>query len=131
MCSSGSRRSVPATRARPAVLFYAPSPGYLQAGTGRKRFIMANILVNMEKGIEIGVEDALKWVAGVSRAVKAAPAAIAALGTLVAALDKPLTELAAAAENPLNLTLDIQTANDLKAVWPEVRQFITTLGVKF
>jgi hypothetical protein len=25
---------------------------------------MANILVNLEKGIEIGVEDALKWLTG-------------------------------------------------------------------
>ncbi|HWE87225.1 MAG TPA: hypothetical protein VG267_19925 [Terracidiphilus sp.] len=92
---------------------------------------MANILLSIEKGIEVGAEDALKWIAGAGRAVKAAPAVIAALGTLVGALDKPLTELAAAAANPLNISLDIQTANDLKTVWPEVKQFLNTLGVKF
>jgi len=91
---------------------------------------MANILVSIEKGIEIGAEDALKWLAGANRDLKAAPAVIAALGTLIGALDKPIAELAAAAANPLNISLDIQTAQDLKTVWPQVRQFITTLGVK-
>jgi hypothetical protein len=92
---------------------------------------MANILVSVEKGIEIGAADALKWIAGAGRAIKAAPAAVAALGTLVGALDKPVTDLAAASVNPLNLSLDVQTASDLKAVWPDVKQFLTTLGVKF
>jgi hypothetical protein len=40
---------------------------------------MANILVNIEKGIEIGAEDALKWLIGAGKALYAAPAAIAAL----------------------------------------------------
>lgn len=95
------------------------------------RFIMANILLSIEKGIEVGAEDTLKWLAGAGRLIKAAPTVIAALGTLVGALDKPLTDLAAAAANPLNISLDIQTAQDLKTVWPDVKQFLTTLGVKF
>lgn len=92
---------------------------------------MANILVSIEKGIEVGCTDVLKWIAGAGKVISAAPAVIAALGTLVSALDKPVSELAAAAQNPLNIELDIQTVKDLNAVWPEVRQFITTLGVKF
>ena len=36
---------------------------------------MANILVNIEKGIEIGAEDALKWLTGANKALKAAPQA--------------------------------------------------------
>jgi hypothetical protein len=92
---------------------------------------MANILVSIEKGIEVGCTDVLKWLAGAGKVISAAPSVIAALGTLVAALDKPVSELAAAAENPLNLQLDLQAAQDLKAVWPEVKQFVTTLGVKF
>lgn len=92
---------------------------------------MANILVNVEKGIQIGAEDALKWLAGATRGLKAAPSVIAALGTLIGSLDKPVSDLAAAAANPLNISLDIQTAQDLKAVWPDVKQFLTTLGVKF
>ena len=92
---------------------------------------MANILVNIEKGIEIGAEDVLKWLTGANKALHAAPAVVAALATLVVAVEKPIAELAGAAANPLNIALDIQTAKDLKAVWPEVKQFLSTLGVKF
>jgi len=92
---------------------------------------MANILVSIEKGIEIGAEDALKWLTGADKALHAAPEVIAALATLVGAVEKPLSELAGAAANPLNIALDLQTANDLKAVWPEVKAFLGTLGVQF
>jgi hypothetical protein len=92
---------------------------------------MANILVNIEKGIEIGAQDALKWLAGADRTLKAAPSVIAALATLIVAIDKPLSDVAVAAANPLNIALDIQTVRDVKAVWPEVKQFLTSLGVKF
>ncbi len=92
---------------------------------------MANILVNIEKGIEIGAEDALRWFGKVHGVLTAAPAVVAALATLVGAVEKPLAELAGAAANPLNIPLDIQTVSDLKAVWPEVKQFLGTLGVKF
>ena len=92
---------------------------------------MANILVNIEKGIEIGAEDALKWLTGANRALHAAPKVIAALATLISAFEKPLAELAGAAANPLNIALDIQTANDLKAAWPDVLAFVRALGVKF
>jgi len=92
---------------------------------------MANILVNIEKGIEIGAEDALKWLGGASKALHAAPEVVAALATLIGAVEKPMAELAGAAANPLNIALDIQTVNDLRAVWPDVKQFLGTLGVKF
>lgn len=92
---------------------------------------MANILVNIEKGIEIGAEDALKWLTGANKTLQAAPAVIAALATLIGAVEKPLSELAGAAANPLNIPLDVQTVADLKAVWPDVKAFLTTLGVKF
>jgi hypothetical protein len=92
---------------------------------------MANILVNIEKGIEIAAEDALKWLSKADKALHATPKAIAALATLVGAVEKPLSELAGAAANPLNIPLDIETVNDLKAVWPDVKTFLGSLGVKF
>lgn len=92
---------------------------------------MANILVNIEKGIEIGAEDVLKWLTGANKALSAAPAVVAALATLVGAVEKPMAELAGAAANPLNIALDVQTVTDLKAVWPDVKKFLVTLGVKF
>ena len=92
---------------------------------------MANILVNIEKGIEIGAEDALKWLTGANKALQAAPAVVAALATLVAAVEKPIADVAGVAANPLNIALDIQTVSDLKAAWPQVKAFLETLGVKF
>ncbi len=92
---------------------------------------MANILVNIEKGIEIGAEDALKWLGKVHGVISATPEVVAALATLVSAAEKPLVELSGAVANPLNIPLDLQTAMDLKAVWPDVKLFLGTLGVKF
>ena len=92
---------------------------------------MANILVSIEKGIEIAAEDALKWLTGANKALHAAPEVVAALATLIAAVEKPLADVAGAAQNPLNISLDIQTVQDLKATWPAVKQFLGSLGVKF
>jgi hypothetical protein len=97
---------------------------------GRGSIAMANILVNIEKGIEIGAEDALKWLSGANKAMQATPAVVAALATLVGAVQKPLAELAGAASNPLNIPLDLQTVADLKAVWPDLEAFLKTLGIK-
>jgi hypothetical protein len=92
---------------------------------------MANILVNIEKGIEIGAEDALKWLGNAHSALNAAPGVVAALATLATAVEKPLLELTGVVANPLNIVLDIQTAQDLKAVWPDVKTFLESLGIKF
>jgi hypothetical protein len=97
----------------------------------RGNIAMANILVNIEKGIEIGAEDALKWLSGANKSLQAAPAVVAALATLIGAVEKPFAELAGAASNPLNIALDVQTVADLRAVWPQVKTFLGTLGVKF
>jgi hypothetical protein len=91
---------------------------------------MANILVNIEKGIEVGAEDILKWLTGANKVINAAPNVIAALATLIGAVEKPLQDVAGVAANPLNIALDVQTVQDLKAVWPEVKKFLSTLGVK-
>jgi hypothetical protein len=91
---------------------------------------MANIFVSIEKGIEIGAQDALKWLTGASKALSVTPTVVAALGTLFGQLEAPIADLATAAVNPLNISLDVQTANDLKAVWPDIQQFLTSIGVK-
>jgi hypothetical protein len=111
-----------------------PKPEKLHSEPNRQnedRIAMANILLNIEKGIEVGAEDALKWLGKAQSALSAAPAVVAALATLASAVERPLTELSAVAVNPLNIPLDIQTAEDLKAVWPDVKTFLGTLGVKF
>jgi len=61
---------------------------------------MANILVNIEKGIEIGAEDALKWLGKAHSALNAAPGVVAALATLATAVEKPLLELTGVVPTP-------------------------------
>lgn len=92
---------------------------------------MAKILVNFEKGIELAAEDALRWLSKAQTALTAAPGVVAALATLIATIDKPLLDISGVAANPLNIALDVQTVNDLKAVWPQVKNFLASLGVKF
>ena len=91
---------------------------------------MANIFVNIDKGIEVGAEDALKWLTGASKALTVAPTVIAALGTLFGQLDQPIADIASSVANPLNISLDVQTVTSLKAVWPDIQQFLTSVGVK-
>lgn len=89
---------------------------------------MANILVNVEKGIEIGAEDLLKWI---TDAQNKAPAAIAALGTLLGAVSTAVSSTeAAAAASGLNIQLDATAWANIKAAWPELVAFVETLGIK-
>jgi len=99
-------------------------------GTRKGLIAMANILVSIEKGIEIGAEDALKWLTGADKALHAAPTVVAALAALLGAVEKPLTDMVGVASNPLNIILDVQTATDVKAVWPQVKEFLSSLGIK-
>ena len=106
----------------------------MQNSVGRRQregpIVMANILVNVEKGIEIGADDALKWLNRAGKVLRHTPAAIAALAILAGAVAGPLLEVAEAAANPLNIPLDIETVRNLQAAWPEVVALLATLGVK-
>jgi hypothetical protein len=89
---------------------------------------MANIFLEIGKGIEVGAEDLLKWVTG---AQKAAPAALAALGVLAAAVAKSLSDAEAIAGNPASFTITLATdVTDFKASWADTVKFLETLGVK-
>ncbi len=109
--------------------------GWAKLATGcmaeRESIGMAKILVNIEKRVEFGAEVVLSLLTGAGSSLRAAPAVIAALAILVDAVDKPLMDLAGAASNPLNIPLDIQTAADLAAPWPQVKTFLGSLGEKF
>jgi hypothetical protein len=90
---------------------------------------MANIFVSIEKGIEIAAADALRWLTGAGKGISAAPAVLAALATVVGATEQALSDVARAAQDPLNVSLDVQTVKDLEAVWPAVKAFLKTLGI--
>lgn len=93
---------------------------------------MANILVSLEHGIEVGAADVLRFLTvAQSTATKLEPGVIAALGVLLGTLEKTMTDLSQATASPLNVTLDAATVNDLRMVWPEVAAFAGSLGIKF
>lgn len=92
---------------------------------------MANILVNLEHGIEVAAVDVLKFLTS-SQAVatKLEPGVIAALGVLLGATETALASLNQSASTPLNIALDAETIIDLRAVWPAVVSFAQALGIK-
>ena len=92
---------------------------------------MANIGVSVEKGVEVAAEDVLHWVKGLEKVVTAAPEVLAALAVLAASVERPLMDLAVVSANPLNIPMDLQTANDLRAAWPAVKAFLGSMGAKF
>jgi hypothetical protein len=87
-------------------------------------------LVTIGKDIEIAAEDALHFV---QKAQSKTPQVAGALGVLLAAVGKALADTQTAAQTPtqvLNITFDEQVFADLKAVWPDVKDFAGTLGIK-
>lgn len=86
---------------------------------------MANVVLT---DIELAAEKLLSIF---SKAQKAAPAALAALGVLAAGIEKALADTETAASNPATLTISLGSdVSDIKAVWPEVASFLGTLGIK-
>ena len=89
---------------------------------------MANIVLEIGKGVEVGAEDLLKFFA---KAQTASPAVLAALGTLAAGITKALADVQAGATNPLSALVSAPAEiADLEAVWPEVVKFLASLGIK-
>jgi hypothetical protein len=92
---------------------------------------MASIFVNLEHGIEVAATDVLKFLTNSqSLAEKIEPGVIAALGVLLGATETALTAVSSSATEPFNISLDLQTLTDLKAVWPAVVSFAQALGIK-
>lgn len=93
---------------------------------------MANILLEIGKGIEVAAEDVLKWAGAADNATaKYTPGALAAVGVVFAAVEKGAVDGAgAAAADGVNIVLDVATVNDIKAVWTDVKALLTSIGVK-
>ena len=92
---------------------------------------MANIFVNLEKGIEVAAADVLKFLTqSQAIAAKMQPGVVAALGVLLGATETALTALGQASATPLNIELDVQTVNDIRVIWPDVVSFASALGIK-
>lgn len=94
---------------------------------------MANVFLDIAKGVEVGAEDALKFLTGAQAlATKLEPGVVAALGVVLGAVNTSLTAVeGAASADGLNVTLDESVVADLKTVWPAVEAFCAAIGVKF
>lgn len=87
-------------------------------------------LITIGKDVEIAAEDALHFV---QKAETETPQVAGALGVVLAAVGKAISDVQGAAQSPaqvLNISFDQQVFADLKAVWPDVKAFAQTLGIK-
>jgi hypothetical protein len=87
-------------------------------------------LVEIADGIEVAAEDALRFV---EKAETKTPQVAGALGVVLGAVGKAISDVETGAQTPtqvLNISFDQQVYADLKAVWPDVKTFVATLGVK-
>jgi hypothetical protein len=91
---------------------------------------ISGALVTIEKDIVLAAEKALAFI---RKAETAAPAVSGAMGVVLSAVEKALNDIDTAAKTPtqaLSITFDTQTLADLKAVWPDLKTFVATLGIK-
>jgi hypothetical protein len=92
---------------------------------------MANIFVNIEKGIEVAAEDVLHFIAGADKALALTPAVVAGLGTILGAVSTAVTASESAAQGSgLNIALDQAAWTDIKAIWPDIVAFAKSIGIK-
>ena len=94
---------------------------------------MANLLIEAETEIEIGVEKVLALVTRAQEVtVKKAPGALAAVGYVFGAVAVALKDVATVAGSPagpLNIELDRQVVADIQAVWGDVESLLKALGI--
>lgn len=83
--------------------------------------------------VEVVAEKLLGWLgkAGkvVSKAEAVEPQVVAALATVFGAINQSVSDVKSDATAP-SILLTQQTWQDLQAVWPDVKAFASTLGIK-
>ncbi len=91
---------------------------------------MANILVNIEKGVEVGAADVLNFITGAEKKLTMAPVVLAAVGTVLGSVAAAVTSTeAASASGFVNIQLDITAFNNIKAVWPQIQAAAKDAGI--
>ncbi len=93
---------------------------------------MANFGTVLIDDVEIAAEKVLSWVTKANSGIsKDAPAAVPALATVLGAVGKAIEDVAADAANPAQIVITLpQSAADFKAIWPDVKAFAATIGIK-
>ena len=92
-----------------------------------------NVFVTIEKDVEVAAEKLLGWFGKAASEVNkiqiAEPKVVSALGTILGAVEAVVGDAAGVAANP-SIALASETVVALKAVWPDVKAFAATLGIK-
>lgn len=82
---------------------------------------MANVLIGK---IEVALEDVAHFLAGAQTLILNSPAIITALGTLLVATDKVLSDAQTDLTNPtnlINIPIAAQQLADIKLVWTDIK----------
>jgi DNA-directed RNA polymerase subunit H (RpoH/RPB5) len=93
------------------------------------------VVLDVEKGIEVGAADVLKVLTvaekDLPKVTAAEPKVAAALGVLLGQVGVAVSAAeSGATAGGVNIVLDTATLNALKTVWPDTKAFLATLGVK-
>lgn len=93
---------------------------------------MANFGTVLIGDVEVAAEKAFAWITKANNGLaKDSPSAIPALATVLGAIGTALTDAEAGAANPAQLIITLpQDVADYKAIWPDVKAFAATFGVK-
>lgn len=90
---------------------------------------MANLIMKIGKGIEVAVEDVIKWEqAEQAIVIKAAPGTLAAIGLLATGVQKAIADAQGDTTLAGIITIPEQLA-DFKALWPEVKAVFEAMGL--
>lgn len=92
---------------------------------------IGTIVLDVEKGVEVGASDILKFITGANAELKLAPSALAALAIVLGGVSSAVTSTSAAvAAGGTNIVLDNAALASIKGVWPEIVAAFATVGVK-
>ncbi len=92
---------------------------------------IGTIVLDIEKGVEVGAADVLKFLTGVQSELKLAPAVAAALGSVLGSVSAAVASTeTAVASGGVNIVLDQAALTSIKSVWPQVQAAFASVGIK-
>jgi hypothetical protein len=95
---------------------------------------MPSVISIIEGKVEVAAADILKWLSAggkiVTKIEGMEPQVAAALGVVFSAVNTAVANVGSAAAAPANIQLDQAALASIKAVWPDIQAFFTSLGIK-
>ena len=94
---------------------------------------MPNIFVQIGEGVEVGAQDFVKFCEDLKLEAEAivSPRALIALAILAVPLGQAVaSSVAAAAQDGLNIPLDVQSAQLIVQLWPDLQAYLKSLAIQ-